>query len=97
MTTATASTVAEVSPRTSPPRAPLAFRVDVVGHRPSRLEHADLDRLNGVRQTVLAAVKSEVETVKKDSRAYYDSTTPVLRAITPLAEGTDRFFAEQAP
>lgn len=83
-------------PLKSPPRAPLAFRVGVVGHRPNRLQHAKLDQLAAVLRAVLKTVKEEVLTAKQDCAVLYDDSTPVLRSLSPLAEGTDRLFADQA-
>ena len=83
-------------PPLSPPRAPLAFRVGVVGHRPNRLAHANLDALRIVLRSLLIAVKEEVESAQRESPGLYAEGTPVLRAVSPLAEGTDRLFAEQA-
>jgi hypothetical protein len=85
----------------TPPRAPLAFRVGVVGHRPNRLDKANLDQLANVIGTILSAVKDETLSVARDCKAHdckapYDGAAPVLTAISPLAEGTDRIFAEQA-
>lgn len=83
--------------RTSPPRAPLAFRVGVLGHRPARLGAANLAQLTGTLGAILAAVKDEVLAFKSSENAWlYDDAEPILRAISPLAEGTDRIFAEQA-
>src|ERR1043166_715883 len=82
-----------------PPRAPLAFRVGVVGHRPARLKHANLDLLAETLHDILVCVRKEVENVSNVEFAgvgIYDERPVILRAITPLAEGTDRLFAEQA-
>lgn len=48
--------------RTSPPKAPLAFRVGIVGHRPKRLAQAqaDLPALASVVQQILRAMKGSV-------------------------------------
>ena len=80
----------------SPPKAPLAFRAGVVGHRPNRLKEADLDVLAGELRSILNAVKEEVETAQRESDGLYADGAPILRALSPLAEGVDRIFAEQA-
>lgn len=80
----------------SPPRAPLAFRAGVVGHRPNRLKEADLAVLAGELRAILNAVKEEVETAQRESDGLYTNDAPILRALSPLAEGVDRIFAEQA-
>ena len=82
----------------SPPRATIAIRVGVVGHRPNRLVNADgpnlrrviRELLNRIRQTVLEFA------VTSPSAALYAADAPILRCISPLAEGTDRIFAEEA-
>ena len=43
----------------TPPCAPLAFRVGVVGHRPNRLDKANLDQLAKLISTILSTVKDE--------------------------------------
>src|SRR4051794_36154237 len=98
--TRNAAITADPAPQTrseflSPPRAPLAFRVGIVGHRPNRLAQADLPQLATVVRTVLATVKEEVNAIRREG-SWYDSAEPGLRAISPLAEGSDRLFAEQA-
>lgn len=80
----------------SPPRPPLVFRVGVEGHRPDRLGKADLDKLASVIHTGLNAVKEEVLSMRQATSALYANTEPVVRAISALAEGTDRIFADQA-
>jgi hypothetical protein len=85
----------------NPPRASLAFRVGVVGHRPDRLDNADIDQLAKVISTILSVVKETTlafphHCKAQDCKALYDGADPVLRAISALAEGTDRIFAEQA-
>lgn len=79
-----------------PPRPPLAFRVGVVGHRPDRLDLEKLDTLREVIHEILQAVRSEVEMVGEACRTLYSSDPFTLRAVTPLAEGTDRVFGEVA-
>jgi len=79
-----------------PPRPPLVFRVGVVGHRPDRLGNADLDVLSGVIRSVLGEIRSELIEVREAEADLYGKEPPVLRAISPLAEGTDRIFAEKA-
>ena len=81
---------------TSPPLAPLAFRVGIVGHRPDRLEKSDTNQLKQVLRSILSDIKSEVLSFSKPHKNLYNPSPPILRAISPLAEGADRLFAEQA-
>lgn len=78
------------------PRVPLAFRVGIVGHRPNRLQRAELDRLGNVIRDVLVIVRDEVEGARGRMPGVFSEAPPVLRAVSALAEGTDRLFAEQA-
>jgi hypothetical protein len=80
----------------SPPKPPLAFRVAVVGHRPNRLQAADPEKLRAVIREILETVREEVEAAAKQQKLWYAEQPPVLRAVSPLAEGTDRLFAEEA-
>ena len=79
-----------------PPRPPLAFRVGIVGHRPGRLESADLPELERLVGDILGTVKEIVEEIGSNNRNIYADLPPVLRAVSPLAEGSDRVFARQA-
>jgi len=67
-----------------------------VGHRPDRLGRADLDKLATAIATGLSAIKDEVLAMHQSNHVLYENVAPVVRAISPLAEGTDRIFAEQA-
>ena len=97
--TATVPTMVDPAPLTSPPRAPLAFRVGIVGHRPNRMpdngvgQAAIRARLAGVLEAVAAAVSAFPATIDP---TLYSPEPPVLRAVSSLAEGADRVFAEEA-
>ncbi len=88
--------------RPSPPRARLAFRVGIVGHRPDRLpkDPAILDALQKQIGRVLELVQSEVfkfgSADRTSATALYAPDRPILRAVSPLAEGSDRMFGEEA-
>ena len=83
----------------SPPRARITFRVGIVGHRPNRLPNGEggWDAIRGRMASVLAAVRDAVEAFRSEpDAALYDEGSAELRAISPLAEGADRLFAEEA-
>jgi len=82
----------------SPPRARPAFRVGVVGHRLNRLQNADIGQLGDLIYEILHAVQVEVEefAASPSGARLYSGEAPLFRAVTPLAEGSDRIFAEQA-
>jgi hypothetical protein len=82
-----------------PPRARIAFRVGVVGHRPDRLPTSEAGRTAIERQVcaVLEAVRHAVtEFSGTDEAKLYADAPPLLRAVSPLAEGADRTFAAAA-
>jgi hypothetical protein len=79
-----------------PPRPPLAFRVGVVGHRPDRLKSANLDDLRATLKTILSVIQQQVAEFGTGNSALFGALPPAIRAISPLAEGTDRIFAEEA-
>ena len=83
-----------------PPRAPIAFRVGIVGHRPNRLptEQHSLDALRSTLRHVLDQVRAEVLDFAStdDANTLYSGDQPILRAVSSLAEGSDRIFAEEA-
>ncbi len=87
------------TPLSSPPRARIAFRVGIVGHRPNRLPNHEggWDAIRERLVTVLGAAKDAVEAFRSEpDAALYDAGPAELRAISPLAEGADRLFAEEA-
>jgi hypothetical protein len=81
--------------RTFPPRARLAFRVGVVVY--ARLE-ANSARWERPLREILQAIQTEVLefACKSPEAGLYSNDPPILRAITLLAEGVDRIFADQA-
>ena len=84
----------------TPPKARLTFRVGVVGHRPNRLpqDAARQAQLQAILGDILDQVQAAVEAFKQHSHQaqLYAADAPVLRAVSPLAEGTDRIFADEA-
>jgi hypothetical protein len=77
------------------PRARLAFRIGLVGHRPNRLPH-DEERLGQLRHTIRVIVQEARAAAGAATSGLYSNEAPILRAISPLAEGADRIFAEEA-
>jgi len=92
-------TVLDQAERAAPPRARIAYRVGVVGHRPDRLP-ADAVGLAAVRERLaqaLGAVTAAVHGFQATAdAAFYAAEPPALTANSPLAEGADRLFAEEA-
>jgi hypothetical protein len=79
-----------------PPKVPLVFRIGIVGHRPNRLKHADHDLLCKRLSEQITIVQQEVSSNYSKHKALYSDEPPVIRAISPLAEGVDRMFAKEA-
>jgi hypothetical protein len=80
--------------RASPPRARLALRVGVTGHRPNKLQSADEQHIRSQIHTALLFLKETTIELHDSAGALYLPDSPVLRVISPLAEGSDRFVAE---
>jgi hypothetical protein len=81
-----------VVPSEAPPRPELAFRIGVTGARELPMGLRD-ELLRRVRD-VLRLVRDEIAT--PDIGAAYGDTAPVLRLVSPLAEGADRLVARAA-
>lgn len=79
----------------SPPPARLALRVGVTGHRPNKLQGADEKLLRGQIKTALAFIKETTFELHSSAADHYLDDPPVLRVISPVAEGADRFVAEE--
>jgi len=80
----------------SPPKVRLTFRAGVVGHRPNRLKREDVASLSARLGEVLDAIKQSVEAFAQANPGLFAAKPACLRAISPLAEGTDRYFAKEA-
>ena len=80
----------------SPPKVRLTVRVGVVGHRPHRLKQEAISSLSRRLSEALSAVKKSVENFSRECPDLFSDEPICLRAISPLAEGTDRYFAKEA-
>lgn len=82
------------------PRAELAFRVGIVGHRPNRLSKnkETMDALQGMLGLILEEVKVEVSAHAGSQlgKTVYLDRPAIYRAVSSLAEGADRIFAKEA-
>lgn len=74
----------------------LTFRIGFVGHRPNRLAGSDLPLLAQTMKHILDSVKEEVAGIFQKDINWYSGSVPAFRALSSLAEGSDRLFAEQA-
>ena len=79
-----------------PPKARLALRVGVTGHRPNKLG-ADHTTIAARVHEVLSAIKAAVLDVhhRAEPIGCYRHDSPLLRVVSPLAEGADRIVASE--
>ncbi|WP_428564666.1 MAG: hypothetical protein ACP59X_02650 [Solidesulfovibrio sp. DCME] len=78
-----------------PPLAAFVCAIGATGHR-----HLPPERIAGISQAVaevLATVRRQVgEALAAAPRGLFPSDRPVVRCVSPLAEGADRIIAQQA-
>lgn len=83
-----------------PPRPRLVLGVGVTGHRPDKLSAADLARVRAEAARALGEAARILAGIAAEDRAaaapMFSTEPPVLRFLSPLAEGTDRIAAEEA-
>ena len=79
-------------------KLPPALNVGVTGHRPERLQAAELDVLSWQITTVLKLIADTVTELAAtvDAQALYNDAKPTLRLLSSLAEGADRIAADCA-
>jgi hypothetical protein len=83
-------------PKSQPPKPRLALRVGVTGHKPEHLHHAQLDLLQKQIHEVLQILKQFALGHPRVSTSYRERDEPILRLVSSLAEGADRYAAHQA-
>ena len=79
-----------------PPLPRLTLRIGVTGHRLAALEQAGSDETklrDTIRDTLLRIAELTRDLHAENRQGYADD--PVLRVISPLAEGADRLVAEE--
>jgi hypothetical protein len=81
---------------THPPKVRLAFRVGVIGHRPNRLQDADLDALSHRIRALLMLIRDSITAFGAGNAALYAPGPAMLRVVSCLAEGADRLVADAA-
>lgn len=79
-----------------PEPARLTVRLGVTGHRRDDLVGAVEDELRAAVSAVLEEVSSAAAAIHVEAGALYDCKLPLLRVISPLAEGADTLVAEEA-
>src|ERR1039458_2908500 len=76
----------------SPPRPRLVVQVGVIGHRPNRLAADISEFLTGQCQQILKTI-FDIAAAEHDPLLHV-SGPPLIRIVSPLAEGSDRIVAE---
>lgn len=85
------------SDNAGPPRPRLVLRIGVTGHRPgSSLPESELGRVRAQVAELLARAAQAVRSMHEQFRFAYADEPPLLVAVSALAEGGDRIFAEEA-
>jgi hypothetical protein len=84
-----------INERQSPPKVRLTLRAGVTGHRPAGLESSDISALRSKLEHVLGELKRIVYEINNTPTSYTPED-PLLRIISPLAEGADILAAETA-
>ena len=81
-----------------PPKARMAIRVGVTGHRQKSLEEAGFDesQLRSSIRQALVRIRDMAQEILRENQDAYAPQEPVFRVISPLAEGSDRLVAEEA-
>jgi len=80
----------------APPRPHLVVRVGVTGHRAHRLDPAQEPALHARLSEALDAVRTAAEKAHANARWAYAGDAPIMRLISPLADGTDSMAAQIA-
>lgn len=96
----------EATDLSGPPRAPLAFRVGVTGHRPDPKKRPDpnVSKLREIMRKILLHIASAFDAVADTHTQVFDcQACPIgqarrgaLRIISGLAAGADQWAAEEA-
>lgn len=82
--------------RPGPPRLPFVVSVGVTGHRAVALAGQDPERISQRIGEILEAVGAVATRVWQGSRQAFAQPPPVLRLLSPIADGTDQIAAECA-
>jgi TIR domain/Protein of unknown function (DUF4231) len=79
-----------------PPKPKLTLSIGVIGHRPDRLAHGDLDHINSEVERVIDLIVHEVDVVHRRYKEVFRDAKPQLCVVSALAEGADRIVAKAA-
>jgi hypothetical protein len=81
-----------------PPKAQFVLRVGVTGHRLEYLERVGFDEalLRSTIRKALERIRDTAGEILRTNKDVYSLEPLLLRVISPLAEGSDRFVVEEA-
>ncbi|CAK9039357.1 Uncharacterized protein SCF082_LOCUS24125 [Durusdinium trenchii] len=80
----------------TPPKPAIALRVGVTGHRKSRLDPAQIERINAQVAMVLTTAEAALTEAHKRYAREYAETAPLCYFVSALADGADTLAAKQA-
>lgn len=80
----------------SPPPPRLSYRIGVTGHRAKVLDPGQTARVAADLKDVFSRIRKEAEAVLAQSPEFYAPEPPLLRLVTPLADGADTMAADAA-
>ncbi len=83
-------------PKSQPPKPRLALRVGVAGHHLKHLHRDQIHELEKKIHEVLQSLKQFAQEHPRVSTSYRERDEPILRLVSCLAEGADRYAAHQA-
>jgi hypothetical protein len=81
---------------THPPRPAFHFTVGITGHRPPVMDSPTAQRVRPRLDLALAMLTEAAQAVRAAHSAFFADAAPVLRMVTPLAEGADQLATEIA-
>ena len=79
-----------------PPRLPFVLSVGITGHRAEALPPGSIDRLREKIRGVLELIAEVGRDLARTEHACFASDRPVLRFVSPIADGADQIAAEVA-
>lgn len=79
-----------------PPAVPFVLCVGVTGHRAEVLEAGDIDRLRDRVRETLRLIEQSGRALLEREQACFAPGGPILRFVSPIADGADQIAAELA-
>lgn len=79
-----------------PPRPAFHFAAGITGHRPPLMDPEAATRVRPRLEAALNMLAGAARAVHSANASFFAESAPVLRLVTPLAEGADQLAAEAA-